>query len=390
LSHSWKIQHKLTPKCHNKLVEIPKTATKNSNVIGKEFKETQTKRRKQNMNRKVQSIAFAIVSMAGILTQASHAGIATPSAVFTKQLATGNNFIATPFARSEEGVGTITAQSGSTLTLAPYSGPTSYSSSYAQSSTQVEPYVLEILDGEYIGYSALITANTANTMTLAGSTPTGLVGSKYVIRKDWTIASLFGPAASSNLTLTDLTAGDDVTSADQIRIMNDNGTLGAAYFRAQTTAGIKWVNEAEQVVDNVRLPFGKGIFVKALNPKTVVLSGIVRGTRTRLDIVGGTKINLLANPVPFPIKLADCGLEITGGTSSATADNLRLWSGSGWVNYWRYTDGLWYSGTTASTKVSAGNVEIPAGSAFLIKRNGNRGNLSGASALKFAAAAVAP
>jgi len=344
------------------------------------------------MNRKAQSIALAIVTMAGVLSQGAQAGIATPSAIFTKALATGNNFIATPFARSEEGVGTITAQSGSTLTLAPYSGPTSYTTSYAQSITQPEPYILEILDGEYIGFSALVTANTTTTMTLAGTIPTGMVGSKYVLRKDWTIASLFGPAASSNLTFLDQEAGDtDTNSADQIRVMNDNGSLGSAYIRAKTADGtFKWLDASEQVADNVRIPFGKGIFVKALDPKTVTLSGIVRGTRTRMDIVGGTKINLLANPVPFPIKLADCGLEITAGTGSATADNLRLWSGTGWVSYWRSTDGLWYSGTSAADKVSAASVEIPAGSAFLIKRNGNRGSLTGASALKFAAAAVAP
>jgi len=342
------------------------------------------------MNRKAQSIALAIVTMAGVLSQGAQAGIATPSAIFTKALATGNNFIATPFARSEEGVGTITAQSGSTLTLAPYSGPTSYTTSYAQSGSQTEPYILEILDGEYIGYSALVTANTTTTMTLAGTAPTGLVGSKYVLRKDWTIASLFGPASSSNLTATDKDAGDDESSADQIRIMNDNGTLGPVYFRATVGGSVKWIDASENVADNVRLPFGKGIFVKAVSSKAVTLSGIVRGTRTRIDIVGGTKINLVANPVPFPIKLADCGLQITAGTGSATADTLQLWNGSSWVKYWRSTDGLWYSGTTSVNKVSAASVEIPAGSAFLIKRNGNRGSLTGASALKFAAAAVAP
>ena len=42
------------------------------------------------------------------------------------------------------------------------------------------------------------------------------------------------------------------------------------------------------------------------------------------------------------------------------------------------------------TATGACEVTIPAGSAFLIKRNSGRGDLKGSSALKFAAATVAP
>ena len=97
------------------------------------------------MNRILTS-TLMILGLAGIFAQPMQAGVATPSAVFTITLANGNNFIATPFARSEEGVGTITSQAGNILTVAPISGPVSYGLN-AYGSAAAEPYVLEILDG---------------------------------------------------------------------------------------------------------------------------------------------------------------------------------------------------------------------------------------------------
>jgi len=72
------------------------------------------------------NIALSVLSLAGIFAQPLQAGIATPSALFTIELRAGNNFIATPFARSEEGVGTIVSQAGNVLTVSPISGPVSY------------------------------------------------------------------------------------------------------------------------------------------------------------------------------------------------------------------------------------------------------------------------
>jgi hypothetical protein len=336
------------------------------------------------MNRILNS-TLLILGFTGIFGQPLQAGIATPSGVFAITLANGNNFIATPFARSEEGVGTITSQSGSTLTVSPLSGPLSYTAN-AYGSSATEPYVLEILDGNWIGYSAAISSNTANTITLPAGAPSNLAGSKYVIRQDWTVESLFGDAATSSLTATNLDDGDDPSSADQIRLMNDTGTLGPIYFRGFFNGAYGWFNENGDNVAKTRLPFGKGVFIKSIGSKSLILSGVVRASRTRIDIVGGKKINLIANPVPFPVKLSDSGMDINPGTSAATADNLRLWNGTTWINYWRNTSGRW----TVGSSTDASNVTIPAGAGFLIKRNSNRGDLRGDNALKFSATAVAP
>ena len=331
------------------------------------------------------NIALSVLSLAGIFAQPLQAGLATPSGVFAVPLANGNNFIATPFARSEEGVGTIVSQAGNVLTVSPISGPLSYTTN-AYGSNAAEPYVLEILDGNWIGYSAAISSNSGNTITLPVGAPSSLAGSKYVIRQDWTVESLFGDAATSILTLTNIDDNDDFSSADQIRLMNNNGQLGPMYYRAIRGGVTGWVDEMGNNVAKTRLPFGKGIFVKSIGPKSLILSGIVRASRTRMDIVGGKKVNLLANPVPFPVGLPDSGMDINPGTSAATADNLRLWNGTTWNNYWRNGSGRW----TIGSNTDATDVKIPAGAGFLIKRNSGRGDLKGESALKFTASAVAP
>jgi hypothetical protein len=332
------------------------------------------------------NLALSVLGLAGIFTQPLQAGIATPSALFTIELKTGNNFIATPFARSEEGVGTIVSQAGNVLTVSPISGPVSYIEN-AYGSGAAEPYVLEILDGKWIGYSVAISSNKATEITLPSGSPTDLQGCKYAIRMDWTVESLFGAAASSPLTGTEWDDGDEV-SADEIRLMTDTGTLGPVYLKATIGGAPKWIDRSENDVSKARLPFGKGIFVKAKSDKTITLSGIVRGSRTRFDIVGGKKINLLANPVPFAVKLQDCGLELTRGTSDANADNLRLWNGTSWTSYWLNTSRVWRVGSGSGTDASA--TVIPAGAGFLVKRNAGRGDLKGENALKFAASTVAP
>ena len=329
------------------------------------------------------SIALTILALAGILAQPLQAGIATPSALFTIELKTGNNFISTPFARSEEDTGTISSQSNTVLTVASLTGTTYNANEF--SSAAVEPYILEILDGPWIGYTTTIQSNTATTITLPAGSPTDLQGCKYAIRMDWTVESLFGAAASSPLTGTAWEDGD-VDSADEIRLMTDTGSLGPVYLKATIDGAQKWINRAEQDVSKTRLPFGKGIFVKAKSDKTITLSGIVRGSRTRIDIVGGKKINLLANPVPYAVKLQDCGLEITRGLSDANADNLRLWNGTTWISYWRNTSGRW----TTGSNTDASSTVIPAGAGYLIKRNAGRGDLKGENALKFAAITVSP
>ena len=371
-------------KCNNKLFEKKRCLTKGLEVNRNSFRKPNQKGDTKNMKRTLNT-ALLVLSLAGIFAQSTHAGIATPNGIFKITLAAGNNFIATPFARSEEGVGTITAQNGSTLTVSPISGPTSYVAN-AYGSNASEPYILEILDGDWIGYSAPISSTPATTLPLPSGAPSNLEGAKYAIRLDWTVESLFGAASSSQLTANNQDDGDDVEYADQIRLMGDTGTLGPVYHRVYTGGTYRWFNADEQDASKTRLPFGKGIFVKALSAKDIVLSGISRGSRTRMDIVGGKKINLLANPVPFAVKLSDSGMLINAGTSVGNADNLRLWNGTGWTSYWRNASGRW----TVGSNTDASEVTIPAGSAFLIKRNSNRGDLKGSSALKFAAATVAP
>jgi hypothetical protein len=119
----------------------------------------------------------------GILAQP--VGIFTVPVVGPKKL----NLLATPFARPAVAQGTISAQSGSTLTV-----------SQVPVMASDTPYILEILDGDYIGVVSLVTASTGSTVTIQYTLPAGAIasGTRYGIRPDWTVAELFGPAAISN------------------------------------------------------------------------------------------------------------------------------------------------------------------------------------------------
>jgi len=377
----------LTRNCNNKPVAKNRSPYKDYYVSEIRFRKLNQKGDNIDMKRTL-NIALSVLSLAGIFAQPLQAGIATPSALFTIELKAGNNFISTPFARSEEDTGTIVSQLNTVLTVDSLTD-TSYRTNEFQLVAGAEPYILEILDGPWIGYTTTIEQNTSTTITLPGNAPTNLQGCKYAIRKDWTVESLFGGADSSLLTGTDWFGGDE-ESADEIRLMSDTGSLGPVYLKGTIDGAgtLQWIDKAMQNVSKTRLPFGKGIFVKAKSDKTITLSGIVRGSRTRIDIVGGKKINLLANPVPFAVKLQDCGLELTRGSADSNADNLRLWNGTGWTSYWLDLGRVWRAGSNLTS--DAGNTVIPAGAGFLVKRGSNRGDLKGENALKFAAFTVAP
>ena len=109
------------------------------------------------------------------------------------------DYVSTPFVRPVEanGTGTVSAVVNSTtLTLDPdgsdYTGTTQWTGG---SATVDKWYILEILNGRYIGMVFLIKTQNGNTITTdeAVLPQDGLLeGSSYAIRKDWTLTTLFG------------------------------------------------------------------------------------------------------------------------------------------------------------------------------------------------------
>jgi hypothetical protein len=304
----------------------------------------------------------------GILAQP--VGIFTVPVVGPKKL----NLLATPFARPAVAQGTISAQSGSILTV-----------TQVPAMASDTPYILEILDGDYIGVVSLVTASTGSTVTIQYTLPDGAIasGTRYGIRPDWTVAELFGPAATSQIG-----SSTSFGNGDQIQIFNPvTQQLENVYrLRTGTTPNFTyaWMTQGGVSADNVRVPLGEGFIVYRFASSTVNLrlSGELRQSRTRKEILGGQRLNVVSNPNPYAVKLSQSGLITSSGSNPAAADNVHFVNPNtgAFVSYYRNSGlaGRW----TAVDGSDASNVTIPAGGSIVIQRKSGSGDLLGTSALK--------
>jgi hypothetical protein len=330
----------------------------------------------------------------GLVTSANlQAGnLASPSGILQVTVPNGKRvLLATPFVRPEFSRGSVVSSSGKTFTI---SGATYTPDQFKVGTNNVTPYIFEILDGPNIGFVSFITGNGSNTITVEDTIPTGNPdNSRYVIREDYTVSTLLGPASAP---YGNLAAGTTANNADQVSFFNSNGKL-ETFFRWRNTnstsfawylsvkVGTNWVSVADR-----RVPYGQGLVVerKAGSPGIINLSGELRSTRLRREIAGYPRFNIVANPNPFAIPLSELGLDMAPGSRTA-ADSVYLWDTSigskgGLVQYYRSSakPSTWRnSAGTEITNVST--FMVPAGSAVVVQRGqGRTGALAGDQAVK--------
>lgn len=353
------------------------------------------------------ALALAGLSLSGQNTQAA---LATPAAIFTKTIIAGKTqYLGTPFVRPEVSVGEIVSVSGNQITVRPISGDVTYTaaeySGYTGASTANEPYIIEILDGDNIGYIGFITnsgstsgspANAVITVDVAPGTV--LAGSRYAIRPDWTVETLFGPSASSVVRgTTRRTQGQ--SAADQIQLVGSNGRVISTVYRKWTSAvnatsqtGSSFVWTSASVVGDarkLRLPYSAGIIFKAIagSDYNLTLAGQLRQARLRKEILGFPRFNFVANTSAKDLKLSETGIRIGQGDDVNSADNLGILNVSTGLTaqYYLDTTGNWRDADDAL----ANDVTIAKGTAVVIKRaNGSTSALTGADAVKINPALV--
>ena len=353
------------------------------------------------------ALALAGLSLSGQNTQAA---LATPAAIFTKTIIAGKTqYLGTPFVRPEVSVGEIVSVSGNQITVRPISGDVTYTaaeySGYTGASTANEPYIIEILDGDKIGYIGFITnsgatsgspANAVITVDVAPGTV--LAGSRYAIRPDWTVETLFGPSASSVVRgTTRRTQGQ--SAADQIQLVGSNGRVISTVYRKWTSAvnatsqtGSSFVWTSASVVGDarkLRLPYSAGIIFKAIagSDYNLTLAGQLRQARLRKEILGFPRFNFVANTSAKDLKLSETGIRIGQGDDVNSADNLGILNVSTGLTaqYYLDTTGNWRDADDAL----ANDVTIAKGTAVVIKRaNGSTSALTGADAVKINPALV--
>ena len=296
----------------------------------------------------------AALALALVLTQNTFAALATPSGIAKVTVPGGvgrTEFFGMPFARPVERSGTISSFSttggNATFTVALDAGqsalPTvnTYSSDNTIRATEENTdswYYLEILDGPAIGFILPITGTDAvsRTVTVLGDTVSVPVpaGTKFNIRKEWTLTTLFG--AASNLNAFGYgTSSTGPTVKGRVQVYKSTTkSLATYYVREQgtVTKTYSWqLTTSTAVRNHVPLQMGRGIVL--INNKatdlTFTASGEYRTARTRL-CVPANLLTFKSNPGPTDVTFDTSTIPATSPTRGtgvpSNADEYQTWS----------------------------------------------------------------
>jgi hypothetical protein len=214
------------------------------------------------------------------------------------------------------------------------------------------------------------------------------MGTRFVLRKDHTLGSLFGNEEENDVvTKSGLTAGSTAGSSDVISVLNSQGQWVKYFYRAGTGWRLTTQRSGSDR-QHVRVSLGTGVLMSPILSKTIGLSGEYRGTRARVTLVNAATI--VANPYPVDTKLGETDLASTlvKDVSASNSDEIRLLQSSKFVNYFAKAGdgpatspgGVKYAGFKPSLSRNGTSVDetitIPAGGAVLVKRAGDAHDLT--------------
>lgn len=231
------------------------------------------------------------------------------------------------------------------------------------------PHYVEIISGPAAGTTYNITGTTAatGTITVDPALASGAAaGVSFRIRKQWTIATVFGPANEAGL------QPGDVNTADLILIFN-----GTGYDRYFYNAG--WQNAAAPGTDagGTVIYQDEGVLLsrKQAAPVNLALMGAVKTGQSSIPVFTG--LNIVGNVYAAPMTLASSGL-YTGDPATglaagdgSTADQVRIFNGTSYDIYYYQSVGFgtgWRN--AAQPTVDADATPIPVGASVVIQRNG--------------------
>ena len=218
---------------------------------------------------------------------------------------------------------------------------------------------------------------TTSTITTAGdlSVNQAAVGDTVRIRKDVTIADIFGATNSAGLL-----ASDDASTADEILIYN--GASFSAYFYYTGTPGFPagWYNVSTfEPAGSTPIAPNEAVVIrrKASTPISLTSVGSVKTGNTIFAVVNG--LNVLGTASAQGLSLDSSGLYTANENSgvkatddAATADEVILYVGTTQTSYFYYTGSPgfpagWYNSASFDP---AGAQVIAAGTSFVLKRKG--------------------
>jgi hypothetical protein len=218
------------------------------------------------------------------------------------------------------------------------------------------------------------TDGTTKRLSVPGTLPgTIAIGSKYRIRRHWTIADLFGPNNEAGVL-----GGRNSTEADNVLLWSPQLQMAPKYYYRNITGFSGWYSGPTLAGNTVVYP-EQGIMVdrKTNIAQTIYWAGASRPRPMVAPVFPG--YNLVGTlHSTAPVRLADLNL-ITGdattglapGLNSTEADTLHFLNGDGppTVCYYRNHPSStgWRSGATA-----ADDLLVQPGTAFYINRKAPR------------------
>jgi len=333
----------LSRKCHNKPVE-KKQIGMHIVQVTEIFLATTNQGEIKNMNSNPYKQFGAALALALVLAQNTFAGLATPSGIAKVTVPGGlgrTEFFGMPFARPVERSGTISSVSttggNATFTVALDAGQSALPSLSNADQNVDAWYLLEILDGPAIGFLLPCTSNTGDTsITVQGDTGTVSVpaGTKFVLRKEWTLATLFGAASNANA-FGYGTSSTAATVKGKVQVFNSLlGSLATYYIResGSITKSYNWALSTSTTARNhVPVRMGRGIVLvnNTANDLVFPVSGEYRIARTRLSVPAGYT-TFVANPGPTDVTFDTATIPATSPTRTTgfpgNADQWQMWN----------------------------------------------------------------
>jgi len=297
-----------------------------------------------NPSSKINFFATGALALAGILVAPSvQAGLGDPAGITQVTVPSSTTSVmGTPYARPVEAFGTVsaTSASGGNTILTVVKDPSSLDlPSFTNTDQNVDQwYVVEIVDGPAIGLILNAVGGSGNTsITVEGLVPSSInieSGSKFAVRKSWTLASLFGAASSSNVFGSGLSSTASGVNA-QVQVLNTTTGALTTYFIHVTGTSYNWrASTGSANRNHVPIGLGKGFVV--VNRKAVPfnfnLAGDYRTARTRLIAPAGKRV-LLSNPGVFDTTFDRSTIPATSPTRantvpSTTHDGYGIWNSS--------------------------------------------------------------
>ncbi len=205
----------------------------------------------------------------------------------------------------------------------------------------VSTYVIEITSGAFEGRHFYIASNTSDTITLAADpgdvSDSDLVGAGYKIVSALRIRDIFGEPPNVVLQ-----GGSSSANADSIQFLDPSGWSSPIFYRDAGLGGVKdhWVQDGVDA-DNAVVDRDEGLIVYRLgggSNVTVSVAGEVSGNVQAVPVVPG--FSLVNGMSAAGEAIGDTTLTnaLQAGSSTANADTIQSWTGSGWSSPVFYRD----------------------------------------------------